>query len=112
LFLLLVGVWVGVSSTGQLPGQEISIALEIGNWLRENAIPFDTTEPGSDFADLMPLKEIIGDARIVALGEATHGTHEFFQMKRLILSAASGRPMTRPIPGHFSRPWPCRKYSM
>lgn len=56
-----------------------------GEWLRANAIPFETTEPGSGFEDLMPLKEVIGDARIVALGEATHGTHEFFQMKHRLV---------------------------
>ncbi|HEX2224630.1 MAG TPA: erythromycin esterase family protein [Thermoanaerobaculia bacterium] len=50
-------------------------------WLRERAIPFTTAEAGSGFADLQPLKKLIGDARIVALGEATHGTREFFQMK-------------------------------
>jgi len=33
----------------------------------------------------MPLKQMIGNARIVALGEATHGTHEFFQMKHRML---------------------------
>jgi erythromycin esterase len=68
-----------------LSDQEINVSPEIGNWLRENAIPFNTTEPGSGFDDLMPLKEIIGDARIVALGEATHGTREFFQMKHRML---------------------------
>jgi erythromycin esterase len=67
------------------PEQERNVAPEISNWLRENAIPFDTTEPDSDFDDLMPLKEIIGDSRVVALGEATHGTHEFFQMKHRLL---------------------------
>ncbi|MBU7012073.1 MAG: erythromycin esterase family protein [Theionarchaea archaeon] len=54
-------------------------------WLQQNAIPFDTAEPGGDYSDLMPLKDIIGDARIVALGEATHGTSEFFRMKHRIL---------------------------
>ncbi|HLO17924.1 MAG TPA: erythromycin esterase family protein, partial [Anaerolineales bacterium] len=54
-------------------------------WLKANAIPFDTTEPNHSFEDLMPLKQIIGDARIVALGEATHGTHEFSQMKHRML---------------------------
>jgi erythromycin esterase len=53
--------------------------------LKTNAIPFDTTEPNDSFEDLMPLKGIIGNARIVALGEATHGTHEFFQMKHRML---------------------------
>jgi erythromycin esterase len=50
-------------------------------WLKEKAIPFTTPEAGHGFADLQPLKKIVGDARIVALGEATHGTREFFQMK-------------------------------
>lgn len=49
--------------------------------LRELAIPFDTAEPGSGFDDLEPFRAIVGDARIVALGEATHGTSEFFLMK-------------------------------
>ena len=61
------------------------IAPEVSSWLRKKAIPFDTTDLNSGFKDLMPLKELIGDARIVALGEATHGTHEFFQMKHRLL---------------------------
>jgi len=56
---------------------------ENSDWLRTHALPLETVEPydGDDFGDLMPLKDLIGDARIVALGEATHGTHEFFTMK-------------------------------
>ncbi len=50
-------------------------------WVMDRAIPFRTAEPGTGVDDLMPLKEIIGDARIVALGEGTHGTREFFKMK-------------------------------
>src|ERR1700704_3386466 len=38
-------------------------------WLRDNAVPLATTEPGSGFADLEPLRKVIGDARIVSLGE-------------------------------------------
>ena len=66
-------------------GQESQIAPEISDWLRRNAIPLTTAEPGGSLDDLMPLKSIIGDARIVALGEATHGTREFFQMKHRLL---------------------------
>jgi erythromycin esterase len=51
------------------------------DWLRRQAIPFDTPEAGHGFADLQPLRKVIGDARIVSLGEGTHGTREFFQMK-------------------------------
>lgn len=50
-------------------------------WLRADAIPFETAEAGHGFDDLQALKKMIGDARIVALGEATHGTAEFFKMK-------------------------------
>ena len=51
------------------------------NWVKEHAVVFNTAEAGNGFDDLKPLKELIGSARIVALGEGTHGTREFFQMK-------------------------------
>ena len=35
-------------------------------------------------ADLAPLLERIGDARVVLLGEATHGTSEFYRMRERI----------------------------
>lgn len=50
-------------------------------WLRKTAIGFKTAEPGTGFEDLQPVKELVGKARIVSLGEATHGTSEFFKMK-------------------------------
>jgi len=54
-------------------------------WLSTNAIRLETVEAGHGFADLQPLKPVIGPARIVALGEATHGTREFFQLKHRML---------------------------
>src|SRR5689334_18502169 len=54
-------------------------------WIRVNAIPLTTTEAGHGFADLQRLKPLIGNARIVSLGEATHGTREFFQLKHRML---------------------------
>jgi erythromycin esterase-like protein len=43
-----------------------------------------------DLADFDPLLELIGDAHYVLLGEASHGTHEFYKAraeisKRLVL---------------------------
>ena len=55
-------------------------------WLRRRAIPFATAEPGGDAADLAPFTRLVGDARLVALGEATHGTHEFFAMKHRLVA--------------------------
>jgi erythromycin esterase-like protein len=54
-------------------------------WLRQGAIPLQTVEAGHGFIDMQPLKKIVGDARIVELGEATHGTREFFQLKHRML---------------------------
>jgi erythromycin esterase len=50
-------------------------------WIQQNAIPLRTTNPGGSDADLAPLKQIIGHASIVGLGEETHGTHEFIDIK-------------------------------
>jgi erythromycin esterase len=55
------------------------------SWLAANAIRLDTVEAGRGFADMQPLKKIVGRARIVSLGEATHGTREFFQLKHRML---------------------------
>ena len=54
-------------------------------WIRQHAVPLTTVQNGHDFRDLLPLKHIIGDARLVALGEATHGTREFFQLKSRVV---------------------------
>ncbi len=40
-----------------------------------------------DFVDLKPLLARIGDARIVLIGEATHGTSEFYEMRAHISRA-------------------------
>jgi erythromycin esterase-like protein len=34
--------------------------------------------------DLQPLIDMIGDAKVVLIGEASHGTHEFYQMRAQI----------------------------
>jgi len=54
-------------------------------WMRRHAAPFDTCAFRADHGDLASLPALIGDARIVGLGEGTHGTREFFQMKHRIV---------------------------
>lgn len=51
-------------------------------WIRETAVRLTTTQAGSGFADLRALKQSIGGARIVGLGEATHGSRQFRQIRR------------------------------
>ncbi|MFI9552021.1 erythromycin esterase family protein [Nonomuraea endophytica] len=52
--------------------------------LERAAHPLRSTEPGRRTADLRALGAIIGDAKVVGLGEATHGSHEFFAMKERV----------------------------
>lgn len=65
------------------PEPYVPTDIEI-SWLRKQSISFDTAEPRETNKDLRPLKSLIGNARIVALGEGTHGTSEFFEMKHRI----------------------------
>jgi erythromycin esterase len=61
------------------------VTLEIVAGLKANALPLATVGPGSPFHDLAPLRSILSKARIVSLGEATHGTREFFQLKHRLI---------------------------
>lgn len=63
---------------------EMACPPEVTAWLLDHALPFDSTNPTAQLDDLEPLRAIIGAARIVALGEQTHGTKEFFEMKHRI----------------------------
>ncbi len=48
-------------------------------WIRRAAIPLDGAAGGLD-----AVLEVIGDARIILLGESSHGTHEFYRQRALI----------------------------
>ncbi len=63
----------------------IKLSLEQINWLKNNVDTFQTASPVENDDDLSFLKEMVGDAKIVSLGEGTHGTHEFFTMKHRII---------------------------
>src|ERR1043165_3174981 len=75
----LIGLACGQSAQPSRPDKPVV------DWITANAVRLKTTEAGNGFADMQPLKKIIGNARIVSLGEATHGTREFFQLKHRIL---------------------------
>jgi erythromycin esterase len=70
-----VAIVTGLLSLGGVSGQ--SPNQPVVDWLRGHAVPLQSVEARHGFADMQPLKKIVGDARIVSLGKATHGTREF-----------------------------------
>ena len=76
--LLLVLGLLSLPALAQDPGQV--------RWLAEHSVAVRSIDPADeDFSDLMPLVEVIGKARVVQLGEATHGDGSTFLAKgRLI----------------------------
>lgn len=53
--------------------------------LRDQTVPLETTDPTVPFEQTAIFDRRFADARIVGLGESTHGTREFFQMKDRII---------------------------
>lgn len=53
--------------------------------LNQQLSPLAAVRAGSGFADLAPLAAVVAPARVVGLGECTHGTHEAFQLKHRLL---------------------------
>jgi erythromycin esterase-like protein len=64
---------MGTGPDGDQPSRDSD--EEVVEIIRREARPCDA------FGDLAPLLDAIGDARLVLLGEATHGTHEFYQTR-------------------------------
>jgi erythromycin esterase len=62
-----------------------STQLEAKDWVKANAIPITTVTAESGLEDLEPVKNLVGGTKILALGEATHGTSEFFKLKHRML---------------------------
>ena len=58
---------------------------QVTEWISNNAIEIKTVEAGNGFKDLLPIGEMVGDAKIVSLGEPTHGNREVFQLKHRLI---------------------------
>jgi erythromycin esterase len=50
-------------------------------WIRSTAHPLRTLDPEETFDDLAPFGQMVGDARVVCLGESRHDLHEQFLFK-------------------------------
>ncbi|MGB3468741.1 MAG: erythromycin esterase family protein, partial [Cyclobacteriaceae bacterium] len=79
------------------PVRELPVAKEFTKdqmeWFSRNIRTFSSPLPYREYTRkqataLHFIKEMIGNSRIVALGESTHGTHEFFTLKHKVLQYA------------------------
>src|SRR5438094_10229097 len=96
-YLALGGLLLELVVCPTLPGQAtkspsaISVPSEVTSWFKSAAIPLDSTSPESGLGDLRRTESTIGDARIVAVGQETHGTREYFQLKHGMLGCLAAK---------------------
>jgi erythromycin esterase len=80
---LLLLIYLSTSLIGC--GQPQPTSSPVLSWIKQQALPLKTTDPQAPLDDVRPLQRIVGSASIVGLGEATHGSHEFFTLKHRLL---------------------------
>jgi erythromycin esterase len=86
---------VAAEGTANVKDDEVELTLkasvlapppeDVKAWIVASGVPLRSPEPGQGFEDMKAISAMIGKARIVALGEASHGTREFFQIKHRFL---------------------------
>ena len=61
------------------------VPMTLSEWIATNGIRQSNLDPDSSMDELEPVSELIGDARVVALGESSHHISEFYQIRHRIL---------------------------
>ncbi|MER0484441.1 erythromycin esterase family protein [Streptomyces sp. Edi2] len=57
----------------------------LADWFREHSTTLATLDPQESLDDLEALREIVGDARVVAIGEGAHFVEEFSHARQRVL---------------------------
>ncbi len=81
LALLAVVAAPAVAAQGATP----DVPPEVVDWIRLHAVPLAGAAPALPDDDLDALLPMLGDARVLGIGEGTHGTREFFQFRDRVL---------------------------
>ncbi|MEK7409649.1 MAG: erythromycin esterase family protein [Acidobacteriota bacterium] len=74
-----------LASRASAPPTDAETTRALAAELKRHAVPLATVQAGNKLDDLAAFGRAVGEARIVALGEATHGTREFFKLKHRLL---------------------------
>jgi erythromycin esterase len=54
-------------------------------WVADHAVTADSLDPQAPLDDLEPLGELVGDARVVGIGESAHYVREFYLLRHRLL---------------------------
>lgn len=88
LFMVMMGV-LSIPTLGQDANSKSKVEnqnkTDFTQWIVKNAHEIKTVDAENGFEDLQLFKFVLKDVRVVGLGEATHGTSEFFRMKHRML---------------------------
>ena len=76
-WVLLAAMFFGAAA----PGSAQTDGDALLAWAREDGIRLSSIEPGTGFMDLQDIRPLLESARLVALGETTHGIHEFLALR-------------------------------
>ena len=76
-----------VASAAVVPRTSAAAAADsaVVEWIDQNAAALSSTDPDAPVSELEPLRDVVGDATVVGLGESTHGSHEQFEVKHRMI---------------------------
>ncbi|WP_117208585.1 erythromycin esterase family protein [Allorhizocola rhizosphaerae] len=60
-------------------------SVNLTGWIRENGLALSSLDLDAPLEELEPVRRMIGDARVVAIGESSHHVREFFQVRHRLL---------------------------
>jgi len=76
---------VSISTPRAVRRRAVTRPSSPGQWLLANSIALSGTEITADISDLLPLKTWLSGVRVVGLGDGTHGTHEYYTIKKRLI---------------------------
>lgn len=88
-----------------VPSCATSRSEPVAEWVDDHAVSLTRTDPDEPIDDnLDPLRQLVGDAVVVGLGESAHGTHDQFTLKHQLARFLDERMGFRPRPVHGRHP--------
>jgi len=84
---VVVGALAAVATAALAPAVSAAANADsdVVAWIEQHATALSSTDPDAPVSELEPLRDVVGDASVVGLGESTHGSHEQFELKHRMI---------------------------